>query len=93
LESTGKKGQILAAVFDEEEGTLDGIRAGTIQCTCVQKPFMFGYLASKWMHDLAVQGDALKLPDGGVVDTGVQIIDASNVDEFEKNLNAMKAGG
>jgi hypothetical protein len=54
---------------------------------------MFGYLASKWMHDLAVQGDALKLPDGGVVDTGVQIIDASNVDEFEKNLNAMKAGG
>ena len=43
LEASGKKGQILAAVFDEEEGTLPGIRAGTIQCTCVQKPFMFGY--------------------------------------------------
>jgi len=93
LESTGKKGKILAAVFDEEQGTLDGIRAGTIQCTCVQKPFMFGYLASKWMHDLAVQGDALKLPDGGVVDTGVDIIDASSVDEFQKHLAEMKAGG
>ncbi len=93
IESTGKKGKILAAVFDEEEGTLAGIRSGTIQCTCVQKPFMFGYLSSKWMHDLAVQGDALKLPDGGVVDTGVDIIDASSVDAFQKNLAEMKAGG
>jgi hypothetical protein len=39
-----------------------------------------------------VQGDALKLPEGGVIDTGVNIIDSSNVDEFQKNLAAMKAG-
>ena len=45
------------------------------------------------MHDLAVQGDALKLPDGGVVDTGVDIIDSSSVDEFAKHLAEMKAGG
>jgi ribose transport system substrate-binding protein len=93
IEASGKKGKILAAVFDEEEGTLAGIRAGTIQCTCVQKPFQFGYLSAKWMHDLAVQGDALKLPDGGVVDTGVDIIDSSSVDEFAKHLAEMKAGG
>jgi ribose transport system substrate-binding protein len=92
IEASGKKGKVLAAVFDEEQGTLDGIRSGTIQCTCVQKPFQFGYLSSKWLHDLAVQGDALKLPEGGVIDTGVNIIDSSNVDEFQKNLAAMKAG-
>jgi ribose transport system substrate-binding protein len=92
IEASGKKGKVLAAVFDEEQGTLDGIKSGTIQCTCVQKPFQFGYLASKWLHDLAIQGDAIKLPPGGVIDTGVDIINATNVDQFSKDLAAMKAG-
>lgn len=93
LESSGKKGQILAAVFDEEQGTLDGIRNGTIQVTCVQKPFQFGYLSAKWMADLAKGGDSVKLPEGGVVDTGVDLIDSTNVDAFAKHLTEMKAGG
>lgn len=92
IEGMGKKGKVLAAVFDEEQGTLDGIKSGTINCTCVQKPFQFGYLASKWMHDLATQGDAIQLPPGNNIDTGVNIITKDNVDEFEKNLAAMKAG-
>jgi ribose transport system substrate-binding protein len=93
LESTGKKGKILAAVFDEEQGTLDGIKDGTIQVTCVQKPFQFGYLAAKWMTDLAKNGDSVKLPEGGVIDTGVDLIDSSNVDAFAKHLAELKAGG
>ena len=92
IDASGKKGKILAAVFDEEQGTLDGVRAGVINCTCVQKPFQFGYLSSKWLHDLAVQGDAIKLPDGNVIDTGVDIIDASSVDAFAKKLAEMKSG-
>lgn len=92
LEGSGKKGKILAAVFDEEQGTLDAIRSGSIQCTCVQKPFQFGYLSSKWLHDLAVQGDSIKLPAGGIIDTGVDIINKDSVDDFAKNLAAMKAG-
>ena len=93
LESTGKKGQILAAVFDEEQGTLDGIKAGTIQVTCVQKPFQFGYLSAKWMTELAKGGDSVKLPEGGVIDTGVDLIDSSSVDAFQKHLAELKAGG
>ena len=93
IDSTGKKGKILAAVFDEEQGTLDGIKSGTIQVTCVQKPFQFGYLSAKWLTDLAKNGDAVKLPEGNVIDTGVDLIDSASVDAFEKNLAAMKAGG
>jgi ribose transport system substrate-binding protein len=92
IEASGKKGKVLAAVFDEEQGTLDGIKSGSIQCTCVQKPFQFGYLSSKWLHDLAVQGSDLKLPDGGLIDTGVNIINKDNVEQFEKDLAAMKSG-
>ncbi len=82
IEASGKKGKIVAAVFDEEQGTLDGIKKGTINCTCVQKPFQFGYLARKWMTDLAVQGDALQLPPNNNVDTGVNVITKDNVEQF-----------
>src|SRR6185369_4060546 len=86
VEASGKKGKVLAAVFDEEQGTLDGIRSGSIQCTCVQKPFQFGYLSSKWMHELASKGSAVQLPPGGIIDTGVDIITKESVDAFQKNL-------
>ncbi len=92
LESTGKKGKILAAVFDEEDGTLDGIKAGTIQVTCVQKPFQFGYMSAKWLTDLAKNGSSVTLPPGGIIDTGVDLIDSTTVDEFQKNLIKMKGG-
>ena len=64
---------------------------GTIQCTCVQKPFQFGYLSSKWLHDLATRAMPSSFP-GNAVDTGVDIINKDNVDEFQKDLAAMKAG-
>jgi ribose transport system substrate-binding protein len=92
IESTGKKGKVLAAVFDEEPGTLDGIKAGTIQVTCVQKPFQFGYLSAKWMNELAKPGSTVKIPEGGVIDTGVDLIDSTNVDAFSKKLAELKAG-
>jgi ribose transport system substrate-binding protein len=92
IDGLGKKGKVLAAVFDEDDGTLAAIAAGTIQATVVQKPFMFGYLSAKWMHDLAVKGEAAKaaLPPGGIIDTGVEIIDKSNVEGFKAKLAEMK---
>ena len=92
IEALGKKGKVLAAVFDEEEGTLSAIKSGVIACTVVQKPFQFGYQASKWMHDLATKGEAAKqaLPPSGIVDTGVEVINKDNVEEFQKNLAEMK---
>jgi ribose transport system substrate-binding protein len=92
IEASGKKGKILAAVFDQEQGTLDGIKKGDINCACVQNPFQIGYLSSKWLHDLAVQGDAVKLPEGGSIDTGANIINAGNIDEYTKQLTDLLAG-
>jgi ribose transport system substrate-binding protein len=92
IEALGKKGKILAAVFDEEEGTLNAIENGTIQVTVVQKPFQFGYLASKWMQDLATKGEAAKgtIPANGFVDTGVEVISKANVSKFKQQLAEMK---
>src|SRR4051794_9570790 len=92
LDGLGKKGKVLAAVFDEDDGTLDGIANGAIQVTVVQKPFMFGYLAAKWMHELATKGEAAKaaLPPTHVVDTGVDVIDKSSVAAFKQKLAELK---
>ena len=90
IDASKKKGKsILAAVFDEEDGTLDAIEKGTIQVTVVQKPFQFGYLSSKLLHELATKGESA-MPANELVDTGVQVIQASNVKEFRDNLKAMK---
>ena len=92
IEGLGKQGKIKAAVFDEDETTLDAIKRGTIEATVVQKPFQFGYLSAKWMHDLAKNKDAAKkaMPANGVIDTGVTVIDKANVDSFKAELTEMK---
>ena len=92
IDALGKKGKVLAAVFDEEDGTLKGIASDTIQVTVVQKPFQFGYLSSKWMHDLATESDKAMaaIPKDKKIDTGVEVIKKDNVADFEKKLAEMK---
>jgi ribose transport system substrate-binding protein len=85
IEQANKKGKVLAAVFDEESGTLDGIESGTISCTVVQKPFEFGYRSSKLLYELAKNGEPA-LPKDPIVDTGVTVIDSSNVKDFRSKL-------
>jgi len=92
IEGLGKRGKVKAAVFDEDDATLDAIKNGTIEATVVQKPFQFGYLSAKWMHDLAKNKDEAKkaMPANGVIDTGVTVIDKTNVDSFKAELTEMK---
>lgn len=91
IEALGKKGKIQAAVFDEEDGALTGIANDIIACTVVQKPFDFGYLSSKWMHELATKPDAAaKIPADKLLDTGVEVINKANVADFRAKLAEMK---
>jgi len=92
LDALGKAGKIKAAVFDEEDGTLAAVASGTIDCTVVQKPFMFGYLASKWMNELVTKPEATMslIPADKAIDTGVEIINKANVADFKQKLAEMK---
>jgi ribose transport system substrate-binding protein len=91
LEALGKKGKIQAAVFDEEDQTLQGIQNDTVAVTVVQKPFQFGYLSSKWMHELATKPEAMAaIPATKVIDTGVEVITRANVADFRARLTEMK---
>jgi len=91
LEETGKKNKIQAAVFDEEEATLTAIQNGSVACTVVQKPFQFGYLSAKWMHELATKPEAMAaIPPSKIIDTGVEVITKTNVADFRTKLAELK---
>ena len=85
LGGSPRKAQVKAAVFDEEEGTLDAIQQGVIQTTVVQKPYQFGYQSSKVLHELAAKGQPA-LPPGDAIDTGVEVITAGPTDQKTKNV-------
>ena len=92
LEGTGKRSKVVAAVFDEEDGTLKGIRDGTIAGTVVQHPFEMGYRAARWMHRLATDFDKVRaeIPADGIENTGVEIVDKDTLADFEKRLAEWK---
>ena len=71
-------------MFDEEDGTLDGIETGAIQATVVQKPFQFGYLAASGCTSSPPRARRPKaaLPPTALIDTGVDVIDKANVAAF-----------
>jgi ribose transport system substrate-binding protein len=72
--------KVKAVAFDDEPATLAAVRNGTIQATCVQDPARLAYQTLTVMRDLAVTGDAAKLPPGGTIDPGTMLVDKSNVD-------------
>ena len=90
IAASGKKGKVMGAVFDEEIDTLAGLDDGTISCTVVQKPYQFGYRASKLLHELNTKGDSV-LPPGKKDDTGVKVINKANVAEFKAELAKLKS--
>lgn len=95
LEGLSKQGKTLACTFDEDEETLEGIKKGVINATVVQKPFQFGYLSAKWLHELALKPEETKkkLPENRIIDTGVEVIDSARVDAFKKELSEMRGSG
>ena len=92
IQALGKTGKVKAAVFDEEEETLDAVAKGVIAVTVVQKPFQFGYLSSQWMSELArdPKRAMARIPADRAINTGVEVIDERNVAAFRESLSEMK---
>lgn len=85
VRAAGVKGKVKVICFDEDPSTLSAVKEGIVQATIVQKPFEFGYQSVKILAALARSEDA-EIPEGKCIDTGVRVIDKSNVAEFEATL-------
>lgn len=86
LVASGKSDKIKAVVFDEEDGTLDGIQAGVIDATVVLTPFDYGYQSAKLLYNLAVHGEKA-LPPNGVIDTGFKVLHRADLPSFASLMN------
>lgn len=87
VQESGKAGQVTIVGFDNDQGTLEGIRNGIVAGTVVQQPFEWGY---QGMKDLArwIEGDKSFVPANGLIIIPTQIIDKSNVDGFIKQVRS-----
>ncbi len=82
---------VMLVAMDVDQATLQLVKDGTIQATISQKPFTMAYLGLKALDELHhyplkpldrdYQSDA-QAPIPAFVDTGVSLVDKSNVDKF-----------
>lgn len=89
IKDAGKLGQVKIVGFDENEETLEGIRAGHIHGTVVQDPYRFGYESVRLLAAV-IRGDKSVLPANGVYFIDHRIIKKENVDAFHAELKERK---
>lgn len=82
-------GKVKIVGFDEQDITLDAIKAGEIHGTVVQQPFEFGYQSVKMMVDLVNKPDSVKIPANGIIDVPHRVIKKENAEEFHSNLRKL----
>jgi ribose transport system substrate-binding protein len=93
----GDGGKIPVVAMDANPETLDGISKGVITATVAQKPYTMAFYGLRFLLDLhndsvhEFKADWQKAPVSplpSVVDTGTEIINASNVDDYRNALAA-----
>jgi len=91
VEGAGKTGEIEIIGFDEDPVTLKGIEEGKVHGTVVQQPFVFGYKSVEFLSALA-RGQSLDIPQSNLIFVPFKAIRQDNVEEFQAELNRIKAG-
>jgi ribose transport system substrate-binding protein len=88
VREAGKNGKVQIVCFDEEDETLQGVKAGDIYGTVVQQPFEFGRQSMTLMAKV-LRGDKSAIPAGKQVFVPTLAITKDKVDEFSANLKQM----
>jgi simple sugar transport system substrate-binding protein len=79
LAATGLAGKVPAGAFDMEPGTLAAIKAGQVDFTINQDPYLQGFLPVLYLYLFNLTGGLVLPPN---TDTGLSFVDKSSVDSF-----------
>lgn len=90
VRAAGKVGEVKVIGFDEDPVTLRGIADGIVEATVVQQPYEFGYQSMMLMARV-LEGDTSFIPEDGLMIVPTRVIDASNVEEFRQEMQALLA--
>jgi len=93
-------GEVKIAAFDFEPDTLSYMESGYIQATTVRRQYYMGYLVPYAIYSIRVLGldatvDLLQdqMIDDERLDTGVDVVEADQVDEYNDFLDTLGIGG
>ncbi len=92
VKAAKREGKVKIVGFDEYDATLDGIEAGTIHATVVQKPYTFGYESVKLLAQRARDPKAALPKDvkDGIWHIPHRVIKKADVPAFRKELADLK---
>lgn len=91
--AAGRIDEIAIVGFDEDQETLDAIAKNEIVGTVVQNPYEFGFRSVEMLSAIARgQGEALDIPDDGMLYIDTQVIRQDNVADFAAAMAAKLSG-
>jgi ribose transport system substrate-binding protein len=86
-----KVGQIKVVCFDATTDIINGIKEGVIDATVAQREFDMGYKSVQLIYKISKDGKDKAMADmgvkDGVIDTGVDVITAATLKDYEVSLN------
>ncbi|MGH9404554.1 MAG: substrate-binding domain-containing protein [Terriglobia bacterium] len=98
VDHAGAGGKVTIAAMDANPETLDWISKGVINATVVQKPYTMGFYGLRFLDDLHHNSvhefknwqDAPVSPLPSFVDTGTEVVNRSNLDDYRNALAAVR---
>jgi len=85
VKTAGKVGKVKIICFDQEDGTMAGIKDGTITATVVQDPYQIGYQSITMLTKL-IKGDKTVIPANKMQIIPTEVVDKSNIDTYWAQL-------
>ncbi|HEY3265282.1 MAG TPA: substrate-binding domain-containing protein [Armatimonadota bacterium] len=91
VQSAKKRANYKIMSFDLEPATIDALKTKDVDFTIVQNPYDFGRLAVQFLtlvnrKGLPAARAEMKMPENGVVDTGVNVVTPDNIAQFLQGM-------
>ncbi|MCS6844154.1 MAG: sugar-binding protein [Caldilineales bacterium] len=91
IKEANKVGQIKLVCFDATTDIINGIKEGVIDATVAQREFDMGYKSVQIIYKIWKDGKEKAFAEmgvkNGVIDTGVDVITAANLKDYEASLD------
>ena len=92
IKEAGRVGQTKLVCFDATTDIINGIKEGVINATVAQREYDMGYKSVELIYRIATEGQDAAMADmgvvDGVIDTGVDVITAATLKDYEASLDA-----
>ncbi len=88
VQDANKVGKVKIVAFDQEDGTIAGIKSGAIYGTVVQQPYQFGFQSVKLLAQLA-KGDKSGIPASKMIIIPTQAIMQNNLASYMAEQNKL----